>query len=144
MNSRTAFYHKLFNSALIFNIAIGTTFALAFEPLYTLIGGELSSHPLTSLFTSMIGFAIVMFGFVYFQAGRRFEYDDSNFLIVLSGFAKLAFFFIMLGYTVLSNLPWEMMIVAVIDCLYGLLFIESFIYKNKYSQEYSHLKQSAS
>lgn len=132
---RIDYYHKMYKSAVIFNIAVAATFVLGFEPLYTMIGGgEMPQIPLLKLFILLMGLAIGLFGGVYYQAGRRFEYEDSVFLITLGVVGKLAFFSLVLTYALKGDIPWGMVGVGLVDFVYSLLFIESLMYKSKQSQ----------
>jgi hypothetical protein len=135
-NRRIAYYHKMFNSAAAFNALVTAAFLLAFEPLYALAGGGVVPPiPLLEMFILIVGVAVGLFGVVYFQAGRRFEYEDSGFLISLGVVGKLAFFVLVLSYTLRGAIPWGMMGVALVDLLYSALFIESLMYKSKQSQQ---------
>jgi hypothetical protein len=98
-------------------------------------GGELPQIPLLKLFIVLMGLAIGLFGGVYYQAGRRFEYEDSGFLITLGVVGKLAFFSLVLVYALRGDIPWGMVALGFVDFMYSLLFIESLIYKSNQSQQ---------
>lgn len=134
--SRLRYYKKMYFSAVLFNALVAATFLLAFEPLYTLIGGgHVPQIPLLQLFILLMGIAIGLFGVVYYLAGRRFEYRDSSPLIATGVAGKLIFFFVVLCYTLRQDIPWGMMGIAIVDLLYSALFIESLIYKAKYHHQ---------
>lgn len=137
-NSRVAYYHTLYRSAMIFNFLAGVGFIVGFASFYRMIGGgELPSHPVVPMLLTLLGFAIAIFGLVYNRAGQRYEYIDGDFLMALSAFAKIAFTFIVVGYVYTADIPVGVLWVVAIDFLYGLLFAESLIYKKKNASQFN-------
>ena len=133
-----AYYHALYKSALAFNIVAGIGIIFGLESFHVNVSGsELPQHPLVLMLIALVGFAIVMFGFVYSRAGQRFEYSDGNYLIILCGSAKIAFTLIMVGFVLKGGITAEVLGVIAIDFIFGLLFFESLAYKNKNAAQFS-------
>lgn len=130
--SRLSYYHWLFHSAALFNTVIAISFIFFFDALFQFVGGNpVPDLPLLHLFIEITGFAILLFGYLYFHAGRRVEKPESAFLMAFGAVGKVVIFVLMLRYTLAGHLPWGLMAVAVIDLIYALLFLECIRYKSR-------------
>jgi hypothetical protein len=132
--NRVRYYHAIFYSGAVFNVLVAATFALSFERLYALLGGEaVPDIPLLQLFTDLMALAILLFSPVYFFAGRWLEKAESNLLITLGIVGKILFFALVFGYAMADLTAWGLVAVGVIDLLYAALFIECLLYKSSHT-----------
>lgn len=131
--SRLNFYRNMFLSGATFNFLAGFMLIFLFIEFYTFIGGEnFLQTPLFNAFRYLVGFLVVLFGFVYFHISQNIRSESSRLLATVSLLGKVIFFLVFTTYVIADKLPFGMAGLVFIDLVYALLFLEYVRYK-KYS-----------
>ena len=115
----------MFLSAAIWNWIIGLTLLMLsfFIPnMLPLFGVE---TPPSLVFLQMLFILVIIFGIGFFIVYLDIEKNQG--IVLMSIFEKVSFFFVFLIYFILGDVNFLVLLLNIIDLIFGMLFIEFII-----------------
>ena len=129
---RQRYYRTMFYSGALFNWSVAILWLVAFQEMYTLMGGEtIPQDPIFNLFLQLISILIFLFGGVYYSIGRSPDSVASRSLATIGMIGKLIFVILFFSYAIAGSIPWALAALVSVDLLYAVLFFE-YVFHDKF------------
>jgi len=116
------FYKKMFFSAAIWNWIVGLTLLMLsfINPnILPLFGVDI---PPSLVFMQMLFILVIVFGIGFFLVYQDLEKNKG--IVIMSIFEKISFFVVFLIYFILGDVNFLVLLLNIIDLIFGILFIE--------------------